>query len=171
MVAVQLLSISLYLLFECSASGINVYIGSVLYKSLQLYTHFRRRRQLKKQSKAKAGNPDKNSNAPEVTSKPLIREKTPEERKKAHIQSIIKTAVAAFLGILAGFIAFFRLDAGLETKWYAILVIVAILAYYAQRIIYPAIKINTKEFGFKDWFYVEFIVIDFCLVTWTLLLN
>jgi hypothetical protein len=43
---------------------------------------------------------------------------------------------------------------GTETKWYAILTIVAILAYYAQRLIYPAIKINTKEFGFKDWFYV-----------------
>jgi len=38
-------------------------------------------------------------------------------------------------------------------------------------VIFPLIKINTKEFGFKDWFYVEFIVIDFCLVTWTLLLN
>jgi hypothetical protein len=60
---------------------------------------------------------------------------------------------------------------GTETKWYAILTIVAILAYYAQRLIYPAIKINTKEFGFKDWFYVEFLVVDFCLVTWTLLLN
>jgi hypothetical protein len=28
-----------------------------------------------------------------------------------------------------------------------------------------------KEFKFKDWFYVEFIVVDFFLVVWTLLLN
>ncbi len=126
---------------------------------------------MKKQSKAKAGNSGKGSDAPEVAAKPSIREKTPEERRAAHIQSIIKTAIAAFLGILAGFGVFFRFDAGLETKWYAVLTIVAILAYYVQRIIYPAIKINTKEFGVKDWFYVEFIVIDFCLVTWTLLLN
>jgi len=34
-----------------------------------------------------------------------------------------------------------------------------------------AIGIDVKEFGNKDWFYVEFITIDFWLVVWTLLLN
>lgn len=100
-----------------------------------------------------------------------VREKTPEERRQAHIQSIIRTAIASVIGIIAGVVAFNRLGAATDTKWYAIIVIVAILAYYAQRIIYRGIKIDTKEFGAKDWFYVEFLVVDFCLVTWTLLLN
>ncbi|KXS41280.1 MAG: hypothetical protein AWU58_1741 [Methanohalophilus sp. T328-1] len=96
---------------------------------------------------------------------------TPEEKRAAHVEGIVKTAVAAFIGIFAGIIAFNILGTGAQSKWYAILVIVAILAYYAQRLIFPRINIDTKEFGMKDWFYVEFIVLDFCLVTWTLLLN
>lgn len=97
--------------------------------------------------------------------------KTPEERRKAHKEGIIKTAVAAIIGIIAGTIAYTQLGAGETEKWYAILTIIAGLSYYAMRLVFPMIKIHTKEFGFKDWFYVEFIVIDFCLVTWTLLLN
>ncbi|OPY21830.1 MAG: hypothetical protein A4E24_00377 [Methanomethylovorans sp. PtaU1.Bin093] len=100
-----------------------------------------------------------------------VKQRTPEEKRKAHIQGIIKTAVASILGIIAGVLANMQYGMGTETKWYAVITIVAILAFYAQRLIYPAIKISTKEFGFKDWFYVEFLVVDFCLVTWTLLLN
>lgn len=100
-----------------------------------------------------------------------VKQKTPEEKRKAHMQGIIKTAVASILGIIAGILANMQYGMGTETKWYAVITIVAILAFYAQRLIYPAIKISTKEFGFKDWFYVEFLVVDFCLVTWTLLLN
>ena len=100
-----------------------------------------------------------------------VKEKTPEERKQNHIEGIVKTAVASIIGIVAGFISFNQFGTAEDTTWYAIITIVAVLAYYAQRIIFPAIKINSKEFGFKDWFYVEFLVIDFCLVTWTLLLN
>ena len=100
-----------------------------------------------------------------------VKEKTPEERRKSHVEGIIKTAVASLIGIIAGFVSFNQFGTAEDTTWYAILTIVAVLAYYAQRIIYPKININSKEFGFKDWFYVEFLVIDFCLVTWTLLLN
>jgi hypothetical protein len=100
-----------------------------------------------------------------------VKQRTPEEKRKAHMQGIIKTAVASILGIIAGILANMQYGMGTGTKWYAVITIVAILAYYAQRLIYPAIKISTKEFGFKDWFYVEFLVVDFCLVTWTLLLN
>nr|WP_235856289.1 hypothetical protein [Methanolobus halotolerans] len=107
----------------------------------------------------------------ESVGKVAYKPKTPEERKKAHVEGIIKTAVAAMLGIVAGILATMVYDAGTDTRWYAVLIIVAGFAYYIQRIIFPLIKIDTKEFGFKDWFYVEFIVIDFCLVTWTLLLN
>lgn len=134
----------------------------------------RRRSQLKKESKKKSGGTKDNadqSDAPVVSKPKIIKEKTPEERKAAHVEGIVKTAIAAFIGMIAGFGAFYRFGAGTETPWYAALVIIAVLAYYAQRVIYPAIKIDTKEFGPKGWFYVEFIVIDFCLVTWTLLLN
>ncbi|MDK2892541.1 hypothetical protein [Methanohalophilus sp.] len=100
-----------------------------------------------------------------------IKEMTPEEKRTLQIQAIVKTAIAAYVGVIAGVIAYFQLGAATETKWYAMLTIIAILAYYVQRLIFPAFKINTKEFGLKGWFYVEFLVIDFCLVTWTLLLN
>lgn len=138
------------------------------------HIYLRRRSQLKKESKKKSGGKKDNadqSDAPAVSKPATIKEKTPEERKAAHVQGIIKTAVAAFLGMIAGFGAFYRFSDGTGTPWYAAIVIIAVLAYYAQRVIFPAIKIDTKEFGPKDWFYVEFIVIDFCLVTWTLLLN
>ncbi|MCL7410871.1 MAG: hypothetical protein P1P69_08250 [Methanosarcinaceae archaeon] len=100
-----------------------------------------------------------------------IKEKTPEERKQNHINGIIKTAVSSILGIIGGIVAYDQFGTAEDVRWYAVLTIVAVLAYYAQRLIYPSFKISTKEFGFKDWFYVEFLVIDFCLVTWTLLLN
>ncbi|MBN2109906.1 MAG: hypothetical protein JW705_02305 [Methanosarcinaceae archaeon] len=103
--------------------------------------------------------------------KVAYRPKTPEERKKAHVEGIIKTAVAAILGIIAGILANIAYGAGTDTKWYAVLIIVAGIAYYIQRVVFPLIRISAKEFGFKDWFYVEFIVIDFCLVTWTIVLN
>jgi len=103
--------------------------------------------------------------------KPVYKVKTPEERKQAHVEGIIKTAVASVIGIMAGILAHSQFGVGDDTSWYAVLIIVAAVAYYAQRLIFPLIKIDTKEFGFKGWFYVEFLVIDFCLVTWTLLLN
>ena len=118
-----------------------------------------------------AANADVKSNVSKSKSIITVKEKTPEERKQNHIEGIVKTAVASVIGIVAGFISFNQFGTAEDTTWYAILTIVAVLAYYAQRIIFPAIKINSKEFGFKDWFYVEFLVIDFYLVTWTLLLN
>ncbi|MCQ6962452.1 hypothetical protein [Methanolobus chelungpuianus] len=106
-----------------------------------------------------------------AASKPAYKVKTPEERKQAHIEGIIKTAVASVIGVIAGILSYSQFGVGDEVRWYAVVVIVVALAYYALRLIFPLIRIDTKEFGFKDWFYVEFLVVDFCLVTWTLLLN
>jgi hypothetical protein len=103
--------------------------------------------------------------------KSFIKEMSPEEKQKAHRDGIIKTIVAAILGIVAGFIVFYQYGAGEDRIWYALLTIVFVLTYYLQRLIYPQLQIDTKAFKFKDWFYVEFIVLDFFLVTWTLLLN
>lgn len=103
--------------------------------------------------------------------KSFTKQMTPEEKQKAHREGIIKTIVASILGILAGIIVFSQYGAGEDRIWYVILVIVIGITYYVQKLIYPPLKINVKEFKFKDWIYVEFIVIDFLLVTWTLLLN
>lgn len=101
----------------------------------------------------------------------LIKQKTPEEKQKAHRDGIIKTIVAAILGIIAGVVVFSQYGAGQDRIWYALLMIVIAITYYAQKLIYPSLQIDTKEFKAKDWLFVEFIVIDFFLVTWTLLLN
>ena len=98
-------------------------------------------------------------------------ETTPEEKKKKYQEGIIKTVVPAFIGTLAGFICFYGLDSGTGVPWISIMLFVIIFSYYAQRVLYPIIRINVKELGVKDWFYVEFITVDFWLVVWTLLLN
>ena len=103
--------------------------------------------------------------------KNLIKEITPEEKQKAHREGIIKTIVASALGIIAGLIASSLYGTGENKAWYAILMIVVGFTYFLQKLIYSQLNIDTIEFKFKDWFYVEFIVIDFFLVTWTLLLN
>ncbi len=110
---------------------------------------------------------------PSGSGKVKFKVRTPEERKQAHVEGIIKTAVASVIGIVAGVLAYIQLGVAEDptVKWYAILTIVAALSYYAMKLVFPALKIKVKEFGLKDWFYVEFIVIDFFLVTWTLLLN
>ena len=99
--------------------------------------------------------------------------KTPEEKKQAHKEGIIKTAVAAIVGIVAGIIAYMQLGIGDDptVKWYVIMMFIVGISFYVMKFSFPIFKIKPKEFGFKDWFYVEFIVVDFCLVTWTLLLN
>jgi hypothetical protein len=103
--------------------------------------------------------------------KALIKEKTPEEKQKEHRDGIIKTVVASILGILAGFLTFTLYGTGEDRIWYAVLMILIGITYFIQKFIYPPLKIDVKEFKFKDWLYVEFIIIDFFLVTWTLLLN
>jgi hypothetical protein len=103
--------------------------------------------------------------------KNLIKERTPEEKQKEHREGIIKTIVAAVLGTIAGILCFNQYGAGEDRIWYAVLMIVIGFTYFIQKFLYPQLKIDVKEFKFKDWFYVEFIVVDFFLVVWTLLLN
>ena len=104
--------------------------------------------------------------------KSVIKEKTPEEKQKEHREGIIKTIVASALGIIAGFLIYSFYGTGENKVWYAILFIVIGITYFLQKyLIYPQLKIDAKEFKLKDWFYVEFIIVDFFLVIWTLLLN
>lgn len=104
--------------------------------------------------------------------KSVTKEKTPEEKQKEYKEGIIKTIAATALGIIAGFLAYSVYGTGESKVWYLILFIVIGITYFMQKyLIYPQLKIDVKEFKFKDWFYVEFIIVDFFLVTWTLLLN
>lgn len=104
--------------------------------------------------------------------KSVAKEKTPEEKQKEHRDGIIKTIVAAALGIMAGFIVHGVYGIGEDKIWYLVLFIVIGLTYFIQKyLIFPQLKIDVKELKLKDWFYVEFIIVDFFLVVWTLLLN
>lgn len=96
---------------------------------------------------------------------------TPEEKQKTHREGIIKTIVATILGIISGIVMFQMYGTGEDRVWYIILMIVIGITYYVQKLIYIPLKIDTKELKFKDWLYVEFVIVDFFLVTWTLLLN
>jgi|AGTN01.3.fsa_nt_gi hypothetical protein len=48
--------------------------------------------------------------------------------------------------------------------------ILAILVY-AQKFIFPYLGIDSKRFGFKDWFFLAFMTFCFWFITWTVLLN
>lgn len=104
--------------------------------------------------------------------KAIVKEKTPVEKQKEYKEGIIKTVVATVIGIIAGFLAYSMYGTGETKVWYLVLFIVIGVTYFLQKyLIFPQLKIDAKEFKLKDWFYVEFIIIDLFLVTWTLLLN
>ncbi len=98
---------------------------------------------------------------------------TTEEKEKKRVEGIKKTIIPGVIGIIAGAAMFTLIGDGSGHKsiWFTILFVLLVFSYYIQRLIYPAVGINAREFGKKDWFYVEFIVLDFFLVSWTLFLN
>jgi hypothetical protein len=50
-------------------------------------------------------------------------------------------------------------------------VLILALLIYVQKYIFPHVGIDSKRFGFKDWFFLSFMTFCFWFVTWTLLLN
>ena len=97
----------------------------------------------------------------------------PVETDREYAEGIKKTVIPGVIGIIAGIILFAAIDDGTahSDAWFSILFILLALAYYAQRLIYPSVGVNVRKFGKKDWLYVEFMVLDFSLVSWTILLN
>lgn len=95
----------------------------------------------------------------------------PHERKQILIEGIKKTMVPAFIAAFFAVIIFERLVDAIDVPWLSVLLLVAIISYYIQKFLYPFIGVRVQEFEKKDWFYVEFMVIIFLLVIWTLLLN
>ncbi len=106
------------------------------------------------------------------------RPRTAADRKKDRRDGIIKTVIAAALGILAGFGCYYI--AGItgsepwqinEFPWHFVLLSVVLVTTLLQRAAYPLLNIDAASFKTKDWLYVEFIAVDLWLVTWTILLN
>jgi hypothetical protein len=102
---------------------------------------------------------------------PVIKTLTPEERKRSLIEGIKKTAVPAFIGAAFAVLFFLTEEKIAGKPWFLVLMVVVLISYYIQRMIYPLLGVRVKEFEKKDWFYVEFLTIIFLLVVWTLLLN
>ncbi len=96
---------------------------------------------------------------------------SPDERKRLLSEGIKKTAIPAFIGAVFAVLYFLRFGSATDVSWFPVLLLVLPISYYIQRLLYPFINVRVKEFGIKDWLYVEFFTIIFLLVFWTLLLN
>jgi len=96
---------------------------------------------------------------------------TPEERKQAHVDGIKKTVLPSFIGAGFAILIFLEFGAAQDKVWFSVILLVAILSYYIQKLVYPLIGVKVANFEIKDWLYVEFMTLIFMMVVWTLLLN
>ncbi len=134
-------------------------------------------KQKKKTKEKEAAQKEAPKKTPEPQKK-AFKKKTPEERRKAQIEGIKKTLIPSLLGIIAGILCYHLLGSGtdmmlggVKVEWHFILLNLILISTILQRFIYPLVGIDVLSFKGKDWFYVEFIVIDLWAVTWTILLN
>ncbi len=94
-----------------------------------------------------------------------------EEKKQMLLEGIKKTMLPAFIGTGFAILLFFKFGDAKGVSWFSVILMVVLASYYIQRGLYPLLGVRVKEFGTKDWAYVEFLVIIFMIVIWTLLLN
>jgi hypothetical protein len=104
-------------------------------------------------------------------SEPVIKVLTPGDRKRLLIEGIKKTAVPAFMGAFFAVILFLNFYDAKDKHWLYVLLLVVLVSYYVQKLVYPMLGVKVSEFETKDWLYVELMTIIFLLVSWTLLLN
>jgi len=109
---------------------------------------------------------------------PKAKPKSAADRRKDRIDGITKTVYAAALGVIAGFASYFLAGAFGPNNWqigvlpwHFVMMSVILITSIIQRFTYSYLKVDAASFQTKDWLYVEFIVVDLWLVTWTLLLN
>ncbi len=102
---------------------------------------------------------------------PRVKPKSAAERRKDRVDGIVKTVYPSILGTMAGFACYYTGEAIVPYPWHFVMLSVILLTYVIQKYTYTFLNIDAASFKTKDWFYVEFMVIDFWLVTWTLLLN
>ena len=128
----------------------------------------------------KAGNKDDKRQAPVIPENPgeKIAKQPPKnklasaaERRKNRIDGIIKTVYPSVLGTAAGFVCYYAGDAISPYPWHFVMLSVILVTFLIQKNTYNFLNIDANGFKSKDWFYVEFMVVDLWLVTWTLLLN
>jgi hypothetical protein len=91
-----------------------------------------------------------------------IDQKQEQEKQAKHVEGIKKTLLSSLLGIAGGVFSYYL-------PAYGILILLVVV--YAQRLVLPRIKIDTKEYRFTDWFFVVFMTFAFWFVSWTILLN
>lgn len=96
---------------------------------------------------------------------------TPDERKRILIEGIKKTVLPAFLSAAFALMFFLKFGDAKGVSWLSIVLLVLLLSFYIQKLVYPLLNVRVKEFETKDWLYVEFLIIIYFLVFWTLLLN
>lgn len=102
---------------------------------------------------------------------PVVKVLTPGERKRQLIEGIKKTAFPAFIGAFFALVLFLKFYDAKEVHWVSVLLLVALVSYYIQKLAYPMLGVKVDEFETKDWLYVELMTIIFLLISWTLLLN
>jgi len=102
---------------------------------------------------------------------PVVKIITPDERKRLLIEGIKKTVAPAFISVLFALLFYFKFGQAQDVSWFSVFLVVLLLSYYIQRLAYPLIGVRVKEFETKDWLYVEFLIIIYFWVFWTLLLN
>jgi hypothetical protein len=98
-----------------------------------------------------------------------IKTPTKDERIAFHIRGVKMVLLPSLLGALAGIISYLLFYNNEPVRLYSLIVLV--LAIYVQKFIFPPLGIDSKRFGFKDWFFLSFMTFCFWFVAWTLLLN
>ncbi len=106
-----------------------------------------------------------------IEAEPVVKVITPAERKRLLIEGIKKTAVPAFMGAFFAVVLFMNFYDAQDKHWLYVLLLVVLVSYYVQKLVYPLLGVKVSEFETKDWLYVEAMTIIFLLVSWTLLLN
>ncbi len=97
--------------------------------------------------------------------------KTPVEKKRLLIEGIKKTVAPAFISVFFAFLFNYKFGDASGIAWFSVFVLVILVSYYIQKLVYPVIGVKVKDFETKDWLYVEFLVVIYFWVFWTLLLN
>jgi hypothetical protein len=104
-------------------------------------------------------------------SESVVKVLAPGDRKRLLIEGIKKTAVPAFMGAFFAVVLFLNFYDAKDKHWLYVLLLVVLVSYYVQKLVYPMLGVKVSEFEIKDWLYVELMTIIFLLVCWTLLLN
>ncbi|HQJ79759.1 MAG: hypothetical protein KBA97_09930 [Methanothrix sp.] len=128
----------------------------------------------------RAGNKDDRRMAPAGPEKPIdkaaklppkAKPASAAERRKNRIDGIVKTVYPSILGTAAGFACYHAGQALAPYPWHFVMLSIILITFLIQKHTYNFLNIDANSFKTKDWFYVEFMVVDLWLVSWTLLLN